>query len=100
MSWLEQDALLVSQKCVDSMFVPGAVAIQKWNFPLFLVTNVTLDWASKDFSATQEALHDRAVFPSMNEKLKCQFESRLRGRLRIYLFKSVKIYGFETLTLC
>ena len=28
------------------MFVPGAVAIQKWNFPLFLVTNVTLEWAS------------------------------------------------------
>ena len=38
---------------------------------------------SKDFIAFQEALHDRAVFPGMNEKLKCQFESRLRGRLRI-----------------
>ena len=38
---------------------------------------------SKDFIATQETLHDRAVFPGMNEKLKCQFESRLLGRLRI-----------------
>ena len=46
MSWLEQDALfIINQKFVDSMFVPGAVAIQKWNFPLFLVTNVTLEWA-------------------------------------------------------
>ena len=31
------------------MFVPGAVAIQKWNFPLFLVTNVTLEWATYAF---------------------------------------------------
>ena len=38
---------IINQKFVDSMFVPGAVAIQKWNFPLFLVTNVTLEWASK-----------------------------------------------------
>ena len=35
MSWLEQDALLSIKKFVDSMFVPGAVAIKKWNFPLF-----------------------------------------------------------------
>ena len=27
---------IINQKFVDSMFVPGAVAIQKWNFPLFL----------------------------------------------------------------
>ena len=33
---------IINQKFVDSMFVPGAVAIQKWNFPLFLVTNVML----------------------------------------------------------
>ena len=26
---------IINQKFVDSMFVPGAVAIQKWNFPLF-----------------------------------------------------------------
>ena len=26
---------IINQKLVDSMFVPGAVAIQKWNFPLF-----------------------------------------------------------------
>ena len=45
MSWLEQDALLSIKKFVDSMFVLGAVAIQKWNFPPFLVTNVTLEWA-------------------------------------------------------
>ena len=48
---------------------------------------------SKDFIATQEALHNRAVFPGMNEKLiKCQFESRLRGRLRIPpLFTDLKL---------
>ena len=38
---------IINQKFVDSMFVPGAVAIQKWNFPLLLVTNVTLEWASQ-----------------------------------------------------
>ena len=37
---------IINQKFVDSMFVPGAVAIQKWNFPLFLVTNMMLEWAS------------------------------------------------------
>ena len=26
---------IINQKLVDSMFAPGAVAIQKWNFPLF-----------------------------------------------------------------
>ena len=26
---------IINQKFVDSMFVPGAVAIQKWNFPFF-----------------------------------------------------------------
>ena len=35
MSWLEQDALLSIKNFIDSIFVPGAVAIQKWNFPLF-----------------------------------------------------------------
>ena len=27
---------IINQIFVDNMFVPGAVAIQKWNFPLFL----------------------------------------------------------------
>ena len=31
------------------MFAPGAVAIQKWNFPLSLVTNVTLEWAISEW---------------------------------------------------
>ena len=33
------------------MFVPGAVAIQKWNFPLFLVTDVTLEWAFEEMNS-------------------------------------------------
>ena len=40
----------INQKVVDNMFVPGA-AIQKWNFPLFLVTNVTLEWAKSEIIA-------------------------------------------------
>ena len=36
---------IINQKFVDSMFVPGAATIQQWNFPLFLVTNVMLEWA-------------------------------------------------------
>ena len=57
---------------------------------------------SKDFIATQdqEALHDRAVFPGMNEKLKCQFESRLRGRLRIppQIRKDLRIWNFNSVS--
>ena len=49
---------IINQKFVDSMFVPGAVAIQKWNFPLFLVTNMTLEWAiSASSKATYLAGH-------------------------------------------
>ena len=38
------------------MFVPGVVAIQKWNFPFLLVTNVTLEWANEsDTESNAEA---------------------------------------------
>ena len=51
MSWLEQDALLsIKNLLIAYMFVPGAVAIQKWNFPLFLVTNVMLEWAKYELT--------------------------------------------------
>ena len=55
---------------------------------------------SKDFIATQEALYDRAVFPGMNEKLKCQFESRLRGWLRIpfQIRKDLRIWNFNSVS--
>ena len=36
---------IINKKFVDSMFAPGAVSIQNVKFSMFLVTNVTLEWA-------------------------------------------------------
>ena len=36
---------IINKKIVESMFAP-AVAIQKLNFPVFFITNVTLEWAT------------------------------------------------------
>ena len=40
------------------MFVPGAVAIQKWNCPLFSVTNVTLEWASNELGPIDNVMEN------------------------------------------
>ena len=50
---------IINQTLVDSMFAPGAVAIQKLKFSLFLVTNVTLEWAQPQ-SAFNISTHDRS----------------------------------------
>ena len=61
---------IINQKLVDSMFAPGAVAIQKWNFPLFW--SQTWRWngpaymmSSAIFNITMYKLYQRDWNPSL-----------------------------------